>query len=129
MPITRNHLACLLLAPALTLHGQTSWARVDPDDQKLIDEAGCVDIEREYKKYYAAEKSLEEEIRKAGNSTVATNVVGVATMAVLGVGFFTWNDSSNAQENLAELRAYREAIGAAGVKKSCAHQAPGAGPK
>ena len=40
--------------------------------------------------------------------------------AVLGFGFFTWNDNSDAQETLAELREIRVAIAAGAKKKGCA---------
>lgn len=111
--------AGMLLSAGLALYGPLSWSLVDPEDQKLIDAAGCDEIVKEYKNYSAAEKQVIEEIRKAGNSTVATNALGVATMATLGIGFFTWNNSADAESNLAEIRAYRMAIEAAGKKKSC----------
>ena len=61
-----------------------------------------------------------DEIRRTTNSTVATNAVGAATIAIFGIGFFTWDNNEDAEENLAELRAYRDAIAAAGRKKGCA---------
>ena len=39
---------------------------------------------------------------------------------MLGFGFFTWNDNSDAQETLAELREIRVAIAAGAKKKGCA---------
>ena len=116
----RKVFLCLPLAATLALQTQSSWpATVDPEDQKLIDAAGCDEIVKQYGIHVAQEKALADEIRRTTGGTVATNVLGVATMAALGFGFFTWDNSVNAEENLAELRAYRDAIAAAGRKKSC----------
>ena len=93
---------------------------VTPEDMKLIEAAGCDEIIKEYRNYAQAEKQLAEEIRQTSNSTTATNVIGVTTMAALGIGFFSWNAQVDAKANLAELSAYREAIGAEGKKKACA---------
>ena len=114
-------LACLPLATALFLHAPASLpATVEPEDQKLIDAAGCDEIIKQYRIHADQEKAVAEEIRKATGGTVATNVVGAATLAAFGFGFFTWDNSVDAQENLAELRVYRDAIAAAGRKKNCA---------
>jgi hypothetical protein len=40
-------------------------------------------------------------------------------LAAVGIGFFVWDDNEDAEENLAELRAYRDAIATAGRKKGC----------
>ena len=93
---------------------------VTPEDMKLIEAAGCDEIIREYRNFSLAEKKLTEEIRQTSSGTTATNVIGVATMAALGIGFFSWNDQVDARTNLAELTAYREAIAAQGKKKNCA---------
>jgi len=117
----RRILFCLPLAAALALHAHTSWAAgVDPEDQKLIDAAGCDEIVKQYGIHVAQEKAVADEIRRTTGATVATNVFGAATMSAFGVGFFTWDNSVDAEENLAELRAYREAIEASGRKKGCA---------
>ena len=44
---------------------------------------------------------------------------GVATLAVFDLGFFSWNSQADARENLAQLKAHREAIAAEGRKKKC----------
>ena len=117
-------LRCLTLAGLLAVP-LSAWAHgVTPEDQKLIDAAGCEEIVKQYKIHVADEKAVVEEIRKTSNSTVATNVVGAATLAVFGLGFFTWDNNVDAEQNLAELRAYRDAIGAAGRRKSCAMPPP-----
>ena len=117
----RKTLACLPLAAALAAPAPSSWpASVEPDDQKLIDAAGCDEIVKQYGIHVAQEKAVADEIRRTTGGAAATNALGVATMAAFGFGFFTWDNSVNAEENLAELRAYRDAIAAAGRKKGCA---------
>jgi hypothetical protein len=120
----RKRHACFALATALVFHGQISWAQVDAEDQELIDAASCEELAKEHRNYAAAEKEVADGIRQSGNSTTATNVLGVATLATLGFGFFEWDDTSDAETNLAELRGIREAIEAAAKKKSCDLAAP-----
>ena len=117
----RKILICFPLAAAFAVCAITAWpASVTPEDQKLIDAAGCDEIVKQYGIHVAEEKAVMEEIRRTTGGTVATNVIGAATLAAFGFGFFTWDNSVSAEENLAELRAYRDAIGAAGRKKGCA---------
>ena len=111
--------SALSLATALVLSSAAVRAAIDPEDQKLIDAASCEEIQREYRNYYAAEKAAEAEIRRAKTGTAAANVAGLAAFAVLGFGFFTWDDHSDAEENLAELRDIRIAIAEGARKKSC----------
>ena len=101
------------------LNATTAWSMVTPEDRKLIEAAGCEEIVREYRNFLAAEKHLAEEIRRNDSSTTAGNVLGIATLATFGLGFFSWDDQSDARANLAELKAYREAIEAEGRKKKC----------
>jgi hypothetical protein len=112
-------LAGLPLAVALMLFGHNAWSRIDPEDQKLIDAASCEEIVREYRNYWTAEKAAEAQIRQSNAGTAAANVAGLAAFAVLGFGFFTWDDNSDAQENLAELRDIRVAIAEGARKKGC----------
>lgn len=109
----------ILLAATLAMGVTNSWANVTPEDQKLIDAADCEELIKEHANFAAAEKKLAEEIRQTSNSTTAGNVVGVATLAVFGLGFFSWDDQVDAKTNLAELTAYREAIAATAKKKNC----------
>lgn len=109
----------LPLAVALILFGHNAWSRIDPEDQKLIDAASCEEIVREYRNYSAAEKAAEVQIRQSNAGTAAANVAGLAAFAVLGFGFFTWDDSADARENLAELRDIRMAIAEGARKKGC----------
>lgn len=113
-------LPALSLATALALWGAPAWANpITPEDQELIAAASCDELVKEHRNFSAAEKKLAEDIRQTSNSTTAGNVVGVATLAVFGLGFFSWDDQSDAKTNLAELTAYREAIEAQAKKKNC----------
>lgn len=114
--------ACLIrltLAVCLGGYAALAWPMVTPEDQKMIEAASCEEIISEFRNFSEAEKALAEEIRKTSNSTTAGNVLGVATLATFGLGFFSWDDQADAKENLAELKAYRQAIEAAGRKKKC----------
>jgi hypothetical protein len=97
-------------------------AGIDPEDQKLIDAASCPELIREYGNYSNAERAADAQIHGAKAGTAAANVAGIAAFATLGFGFFTWDDHSDAEENLAELRAIRIAIGEGVRKKGCAAQ-------
>jgi len=124
MRTARHHCARPLRAAAfalLCLVHASAWSHsVTAEDQKLIDEANCDEIVKQYKIHADEEKAVMEEIRRTSNSTVATNVIGIATLATFGLGFFTWDNNVSNEENLADLRAYKNAIGAAGRKKNCA---------
>lgn len=109
----------LPLAVILAGYGTASWSKVTAEDQRLIEAASCDEIIEEHRNYSAAEKKLAEEIRQTSDSTTVGNVLGVASLAVFGLGFFGWNDQADARTNLAELTAYREAIAAEGKKKNC----------
>ena len=109
----------LVLVALLAVPGNAARAALDPEDQKLIDEASCEEIVREFRNYSTAEREVEAEIRKSNAGTAAANVAGIAAFAVLGFGFFTWHDNSDAQETLAELREIRVAIAEGARKKGC----------
>jgi hypothetical protein len=112
-------LAGLPMAIALVLVAHTARSGVDPEDQKLIDAASCPEIVREYGNYAGAEREADALIHRANAGTAAANVAGLAAFATLGFGFFTWDNNSDAEENLAELRDIRIAIGDAARKKGC----------
>jgi hypothetical protein len=115
---TRKIVAFLSLT--LALAGPVAAAPlVDAEDQAIIAAASCEEIIEEHHNFSAAEKELADQIRQNDNGTVAGNVIGVATLATFGLGFFSWDDQADAKTNLAELTAYREAIAAEGKKKNC----------
>jgi len=111
--------AYLVLAAGLALVAHPAWSRLDPEDQKLIDEASCEEIAREYKNYTAAERELTDRIQKSRAGMAAANVAGIAAFATLGFGFVMWDDDSDAEETLAEVREIRAAIAAGARKKAC----------
>ncbi len=115
----RRTFVTLPLAVTLAWYGTASWSQVTAEDQRLIEAAGCDEIIKEHRNFSAAEKKLAEEIRRTDAGTTAGNVLGVGSLAVFGLGFFSWNDQADAKTNLAELTAYREAIAAEGRKKNC----------
>jgi hypothetical protein len=120
MQVKYKVLRCLSMAVLFARLPLAAWSHaVTAEDQKLIDAASCDEIVKQYNIHIAEEKVLVNEIRKTANGNVATNVIGAATLAAFGVGFFSWDDSEDSEHNLAELRAYRDAIGAAGRKKGC----------
>jgi hypothetical protein len=107
------------LALALALPASHAWSRIDPEDQRLIDNATCAEIVREHRNYATAEREAAAEIQRSKTGTAAANVAGIAAFATLGFGFFTWDDHSDAEENLAELREIRQAIAEGARKKGC----------
>jgi TRAP-type C4-dicarboxylate transport system substrate-binding protein len=119
MRTTTNPIFFLPLAVALVLPMQQAWSRIDPEDQKLIDAASCEEIVREHKNYVAAEKEAEAHIRGSNAGSAATNIAGIAAFATLGFGIFTWNDNTDAEEALAEVRDIRIAIAEGARKKGC----------
>ena len=117
--ILKSKLLPLVSLLAFATPGREALSALDPEDQKLIDAASCEEIVREFRNYSAAEREVEAEIRKSNAGTAAANVAGIAAFAVLGFGFFTWDDTSDARETLAELREIRVAIGEGARKKGC----------
>ena len=110
---------CLSLLALLSFSGRAAWSALDPEDQKLIDNASCEEIVREYRNYSNAERELDARIRASNAGTAAANIAGIAAFATLGFGFFTWNDNSDAKEALAEVREIRIAIQEGARKKGC----------
>ena len=115
----RSLFAASALALVLSCVTVLASSLIDPEDQKLIEAAGCEEIVMEHKNFLAAEQELAAEIRQNDNGEVAGNIAGAAMLATLGIGFFSWDDQTDAKGNLAELTAYREAIAAEGKKKNC----------
>jgi hypothetical protein len=110
---------CLSLLAMFALSGRAAWSALDPEDQKLIDNASCDEIVREYRNYSTAERDLDARIRANNAGTAAANIAGIAAFATLGFGFFTWDDNSDAKEALAEVREIRIAIQEGARKKGC----------
>jgi len=119
MSLRADLIACLVVMAGLVLAGPAAWARLDPEDQKLIDNASCAEIQREYRNYTAAEKELVDQMQKARTGMAAANIAGIAAFATLGFGFVVWEDDADGEETLAEVREIRAAIADGARKKAC----------
>jgi hypothetical protein len=97
-----------------------AWsASPDQEDWAAARKATCPELIDAYKTTTAAERQVVTAMKASRDGTVATNVLGVASLAVLGVGFFTWNDDATAEENLAELRNDLKIITSVATEKKC----------
>jgi hypothetical protein len=96
----------------------SSWA----SDQEYWDaarKASCAELIEAYKTTSAAERKVVAAIKSSKNGTVAANAIGVASFAILGVGFFTWDNDHSAEENLADLRNDLKIITTVAAEKKC----------
>ena len=99
--------------------GHLSAALADQDDLETARKASCPELIDAYKTTVDAERKVVAAIKESKDGTVATNVLGVATLAIIGFGFFTWNDNASAEENLAELRNDLKIITTVASEKKC----------
>ena len=104
---------------AALLLGSTSAAAADKDDWKAARKASCQELIDAYRTTVIAERKVVAAIKESKDGTVATNVVGVATLGAFGFGFFTWDDNASAEENLADLREDLEIIKTVAAEKKC----------
>lgn len=114
----RHGAAASLLVITLLL-GHASAAFADDEGWKAARKASCQELVDAYRTTSAAERKVVAAIKNSSNGTVATNVLGVATLALFGVGFFSWNDNASAEENLVELRDDLNIITAVAAEKKC----------
>ena len=103
----------------LTIYGPNVTAAIDSEDQAIIDSASCTELAGEYPGFVAAEAELSNNIKNNTQATIVTNLIGVATLATLGLGIFSWDDSSDLQANLEEIQQLRVAIETAIKRKAC----------
>jgi hypothetical protein len=103
--------AVLLLATAARAN--------DDEDWKAARKASCTELKEAYVNTVAAEKKVADEIRSSTNTTVGTNLLGAAAFAATGFFFFTWDDTSSAEENLADLRNDLKIIRTVAGEKKC----------
>jgi hypothetical protein len=94
------------------------WAS-EADWWALARKASCQELIDAYRTTIAAERKVVAAIKDSRDGTVATNVLGFATLALFGVGFFTWDDNSSAEENLADLRNDLMIIKTVAAEKKC----------
>jgi hypothetical protein len=110
----------LVVLIALSLQLGNLWATTP--DQEYWDaarKASCPELIDAYKTTSAAERKVVAAMKESKDGTIATNVLGVATLAILGIGFFSWNDSASAEENLADLRNDLNIITTVATEKKC----------
>lgn len=61
----------------------------EQEDWAAARKASCPELVDAYKITSNAERQVVAAIKESKNGTIATNVLGVATLAVFGIGFFT----------------------------------------
>jgi hypothetical protein len=91
----------------------------DQEDWDAARKATCPELIDAYKTTVAAERKVVVAIKSSKDGTVAGNVLGVATLAIFGIGFFSWDDNASAEENLADLRHDLEIITTVAGEKKC----------
>ncbi len=117
MPNTMFGRAGFLAISCLLSLASPVWA--DQEDWAEARKATCPELVEAYKTTSGAEAKVVAAMKSSKNGTVAGNVLGVATLAIVGFGFFSWHDDSSAEENLAELRNDLKIIRAVAAEKKC----------
>lgn len=96
-----------------------SFAEIDADDIHEIEAADCQELAVAYQEFSEAETSIKSMLRESQTETIVTNVIGVTTLATLGLGFFTWENTSEADAYLAQIKEYMNAIRESASTKKC----------
>lgn len=112
----------MLVASTVAFAALGNPALAADEDEEVWQEAraaSCDELVNAYKETVIAERKVSGAIKDSKTETVATNVVGAAMLAGLGVGFFTWNDDESAEENLADLRNDLRIIRTVSGEKKC----------
>ena len=109
----------LLLFALLAASPLTALANED-DDWKAARRASCEELTDAYRTTAAAERKVVEEMKNTSRAETGTNLLGVATLAIVGFGFFTWDNNHTAEENLADLRNDLQIITTVAREKNCA---------
>ena len=99
--------------------GHASATSPEQEDWAAARKANCKELVDAYKTTSTAERQVVAAIKESRDGTITTNVLGVATLAVFGIGFFTWNDDATAEENLADLRNDLNIITTVAAEKKC----------
>ncbi|HEY6895894.1 MAG TPA: hypothetical protein VI279_01430, partial [Rhodocyclaceae bacterium] len=82
-----------------------SWGKSsENDDWEAARKASCPELVDAYKTTSDAERKVVAAMKASKDGTIAANALGVASLAIFGIGFFSWNDDASAEENLADLR-------------------------
>lgn len=104
---------------AAWLTSGAAFAAADDEDWQAARKASCKELKEAYVNTVKAEKTVDDEIKSSRNTTVGTNVLGAAAFAATGFFFFTWDDTSSAEENLADLRNDLKIIRTVAAEKKC----------
>ena len=91
----------------------------EQEDWAAARKASCPEIIDAYRTTTMAERRIVAAIKDSKDGTVASNVIGVASLAIFGIGFFSWDDNSSAEENLADLRHDLMIIKTVAGEKKC----------
>lgn len=119
MKTTRVRAAIAVFAFAALACGGAQAKSPEQEDWEVARKASCPDLVDAYKTTKEAERKVVAAIKESKDGTVASNILGVASLAILGVGFFSWDDSSSAEENLADLRNDIKIIVTVASEKKC----------
>ena len=115
----------LALVIAFSVATTLSAASPDAEYWEAARKASCPDLIDAYKTTTDAERKVVTAMKESKDGTVAANVLGVASLAILGIGFFSWDDHASAEENLADLRNDLKIITTVASEKKCALPAAG----
>ena len=107
-------------SPSTTAASQT----LSKDDIATIEALDCADLKSVRAEFVSAEDDLKSAIKTGQNSTIATNVVGAALLASVGVGFFSWNDDTDVKQALSEVTEFRIALDNSARNKKCPLDTP-----
>ena len=113
---SNKHANFIITAILLTL---SSVAIAEEDWWQEARKANCAELIDAYKSTKAAEQKAVSAINASNGGTIAANVVGITSLAILGVGFFTWDDNATAEENLADIREDINIITTVSAEKKC----------
>ena len=116
----RFPLVVTVLIFALLAANPPSALANDSDDWKAARRASCEELTDAYRTTAAAERKVVEEMKNTSRAETGANLLGVATLAIAGFGFFTWDNNHTAEENLADLRNDLQIITTVAREKNCA---------
>lgn len=110
---------CAALFAIFLPAGISGAASPAQDDWAEARKASCQELIDAYRTTVAAERRVVAQIRDSNSATVTGNAVGLASLALFGIGFFSWDDNASAEENLADLRNDIGIIRTVASEKKC----------
>ena len=116
----RFPLRAAMLLFALLAAGPLAALANEDDDWKAARRASCQELSNAHRTTAAAERKVVDEMKNTSRAETGTNLLGVATLAIVGFGFFTWDNNHTAEENLADLRNDLHIITTVAREKNCA---------